>query len=69
MWLALVIVLLQGIIIALQLYFVRTFGQYAPVLKAVHDENLVLRKYLAQRVNHPVDIHEGLPEREIEEVA
>lgn len=68
MLLALLIVLGEGAIIALLLYFIRTFGAYTEVLVTVHQENLVLRKHLARAVQ-PVDVHEGLPEEELKGVA
>ena len=69
MVLALIAILLQGVIVGLLLYFIRTFGQYTEVLQVVHRENLVLRKTLGRAMRPPIDIHEGLPEHEVKEVA
>lgn len=70
MWVAFLIVVGQGAIISLLLYFIRTFGQYTDVLKAVHDENMILRRVLARQTPRPpIDVHEGEPEHEVREVA
>lgn len=43
-WIALVIVVGQGCIIGLLLYFVRTFGAYTNILLRTHESNVMLRE-------------------------
>ena len=43
-WVAIVLILGQGCIIGLLLYFVRTFGEYTNILLRTHESNVMLRE-------------------------
>lgn len=51
MWVALAMVLGQGVIIATLLYFVRTFGAYTEALLRTHESNIVVHQHTLKLID------------------
>jgi hypothetical protein len=50
-WVALVMVLGQGIIIGTLLYFVRTFGAYTEALLRTHESNITIHEHTVRLID------------------